>query len=521
MTPEPTSTARYYLAVFRRRWKVIAPAVLIPLIAGIVLYASTAKTYRGTAEVVINRQSLADQLNGTPDPVAGASDFIDIVQTDADAARSIQVARRVISATPGTLLTPQQFLKTSDVTASPNADLLTFTADSRDPETANNLASAYANAYTSYSKEQSAAAFSAAATQLRSRIAAARAARQPGLVTRLQAKAEDLQTLAAVQTGNEFVVRTSTDAQVTSPKKSVDIGLFLVLGLALAAALVAILEGLDTKVRTPEEAELILGVPFLGGLMPPPSGFEHRVLALARPRDPATEGFRALHASLEVQMAGQGAEVFMVTSSVESEGKSLTIANLAVVAARAGRNVVLVDLDLRRPDQNVLFGSADRSPGLTDVLRGDVSLDEALLPVRLSGDAGSEIGTGSLSVLRSGRVPADPGAIVASENLSALIAELRNAADLVLIDAPPVLRTGDALSLSRVCDGVVIVARLSVVTRPMMHDLAKAVFAAPAPITGFVTTGNRAAAHGGYGHGSYDQAAPDEPFVAESAASRV
>jgi uncharacterized protein involved in exopolysaccharide biosynthesis len=259
MTPEPTSTARYYLAVFKRRWKVIAPAVLIPLIAGVVLYASTAKTYRGTAEVVINRQSLADQLNGTPDPVAGASDFIDIVQTDADSARSIQVARRAVAATPGTLLTPQQFLNTSNVTASPNADLLTFTADSRDPATANNLASAYANAYTSYSAQQSAAAFSSAATQLRSRIAAARANHERGLVTTLEAKAEELQTLAAVQTANQFVITPSTTANVTSPRKSVDIGLFLILGLALAGALVALLESLDTKARTPEQAGFTTG----------------------------------------------------------------------------------------------------------------------------------------------------------------------------------------------------------------------------------------------------------------------
>ena len=76
--------------------------MLIPLVAGVALYASTAKTYRGTAEVVINRQSLADQLNGTPDPVAAASDFIDIVQTDADAAQSIEVARRALAAAPGT-----------------------------------------------------------------------------------------------------------------------------------------------------------------------------------------------------------------------------------------------------------------------------------------------------------------------------------------------------------------------------------------------------------------------------------
>jgi uncharacterized protein involved in exopolysaccharide biosynthesis len=186
MTTEPTSTARYYIAICKRRWRVIALAVLVPLAVGVGLYVSAAKTYRGTAEVVINRQSLADQLNGTSDPVAAASDFIDIVQTDADAARSTEVARRVLASTPGTGMTPQQFLNSSDVTASPNADLLTFTADSHDPATATRLANAYAQAYTSYSTEQSAAAFRAAAAQLNRRIVAAQAAHAPGLTAQLQ-----------------------------------------------------------------------------------------------------------------------------------------------------------------------------------------------------------------------------------------------------------------------------------------------------------------------------------------------
>jgi uncharacterized protein involved in exopolysaccharide biosynthesis len=247
MTPEPISAVRYYVAILRRRWIVMALAVLIPLLAGIVLYASTAKTYRGTAEVVINRQSLADELNGTPDPVADASDFIDIVQTDADAARSIQVAARVLATTPVTRLTSQQFLNNSDVTAAPNADLLTFTADNREPATANKLASAYAQAYTTYSEGQSAAAFSRASNQLSTRIAAARAAHNLELATSLKAKSADLQTLAALQTANAFVVTPSTTAKMTSPRKSVDIGLFLILGLVLAVAFAALLEGLDPK----------------------------------------------------------------------------------------------------------------------------------------------------------------------------------------------------------------------------------------------------------------------------------
>jgi uncharacterized protein involved in exopolysaccharide biosynthesis len=249
MAPQPTSAVRYYLAIFRRRWIVMAFAVLIPLLAGIALYVSTAKTYRGSAEVVINRQSLADEVNGTPDPTAGASDFIDIVQTDADAARSIQVAQKALAAIPSTRLTPQQFLNSSDVTASPNADLLTFTADSRNSETATRLASAYAQAYTSYSVAQSAAAFRTASDQLNSRIAAARAAHSSELVKSLKAKAAALESLAALQTANEFVVTPSSIAKVTSPQKSVDIGLFLLLGLVLAVALTALLEGLTADRR--------------------------------------------------------------------------------------------------------------------------------------------------------------------------------------------------------------------------------------------------------------------------------
>ncbi len=521
MSPEPPSTLRYYLAIIKRHSLVIALAVLVPLCVGVALYVSTPKTYRGTAEVVINRQSLADQLNGTPDPVAAASDFIDIVQTDADAAQSIAVARRVVASTRGVGLTPQRFLDDSNVTASPNADVLTFTADSRDPATAIRLANAYAHAYTSYSEAQSAAAIAAAQTGLQHRITAAEAAGDSALAARLRAQAENLQTLAAVQTANAFVVRPSATAQVTSPRKSVDIGLFLILGLALAAALVAILEGLDTKVRTPEEAEAVLGVRFLGAMMPPPKGFERQVLALARPRDPATEGFRTLLAGLDLHNTGRGAKVLMLTSSLESEGKSLTVANLAAVAARAGRSVALVDLDLRRPGQNALFGSTDSGPGLTDVLRGEVSLDEALLPVRLAGDHGSETAGGGLSVLRSGPVPADPGAIAASDGLELLIESLKDGFgfDLVLIDAPPMLRTGDARAISRLCDAIVLVVRIPKVTRPMLRDLAKAASTASASVTGFVVTGGSAAAENRYG--SYEQAVPEVPIAAVRAKTPV
>ena len=97
------------------------------------------------------------------------------------------------------------------------------------------------------------------------------------------------------------------------------------------------------------------------------------------------EGFRILRTSLELQTLGSGQKVVMVTSSVDDEGKSLTLANLAVATARAGRNVVLVDFDLRRPTQDKLFETDGRAPGLTDVLLGSVALDDALIEIPLAG----------------------------------------------------------------------------------------------------------------------------------------
>jgi Mrp family chromosome partitioning ATPase len=162
---------------------------------------------------------------------------------------------------------------------------------------------------------------------------------------------------------------------------------------------------------------------------------------------------------------------------------------------------------------------AETGPGITDVLREAASLDEALLPVVPSAGHAYEPEAGGLSILRSGPVCADPGAKFASEGLAAVIERLREEFDLVLIDAPPVLRTGDARAISRVCDAIVLVVRLPEATRPMLSDLSRAVSAASAPVAGFVVTGKRAAGEGRYG--CYHQAVSEVPIAALRAKSHA
>jgi capsular exopolysaccharide synthesis family protein len=189
------------------------------------------------------------------------------------------------------------------------------------------------------------------------------------------------------------------------------------------------------------------------------------------------------------------ARSIMVTSAVEKEGKSTTIANLAVALVRAGRHVVLVDLDLRRPLLHQFF-ELEARPGVTDVALGEVELEDALSA--MTPDPMSE---GLLEVLTSGSVPPDAGEFVGTPALTAILDELRRRADIVLVDAPPMLQLGDAMTLSASVDGLIVVTRLGVVSRPMLTEVRRVLEACPAEKLGFVVTAANVEKGEGYGYG--------------------
>jgi Mrp family chromosome partitioning ATPase len=220
----------------------------------------------------------------------------------------------------------------------------------------------------------------------------------------------------------------------------------------------------------------------------------------------------------------------MVTSALEREGKSTTIANLAVALARAGQRVVLVDLDLRRPFVDRFFSLGEHA-GLTQVALGHVSLDEALVPVSVAPttsarislgsvvtgtgqvkivgngngylNGGAEGGTGSLRVLGSGPIPPDPGEFVGTPRLTEILEELRDRADVVLVDAPPLFHVGDGLVLSAKVDAALLVTRMEVLRRPMLAELRRLLDNMPATVLGFVVTGAEAEETYGEGYGGY------------------
>jgi succinoglycan biosynthesis transport protein ExoP len=511
MRADHPSTLRFYLTIIRRRWLPMLIAFVIPVAIALVIALHATKQYAGTALVVINRQSLADELTGAANPSASSSDFLNIINTYATAAHSTQVADRAAAAVPSAHLTGAELLSKSTVTARSDADIVTFTVTDPDPALALKLARTFANEFVRYEEGLAVSSIDAALRQVDARLAAAKRGHDRTLASSLSDRDEQLRTLATLQTANNYVISPTTSASVSSPRRTLDVVLGVIAGLVLAVIVAAVLEALDTRIRTSDDLEEILESPMLGRLEPPSRAYRNRVVSLRDPTDGHAEGFRILRTSLELQALGSDEKVVMVTSSVDDEGKSLTLANLAVATARAGRTVVLVDMDLRRPTQDKLFETDGRAPGVTDVLLGSVTLEDALIEIALTGPAASHNGavthagngdsptpSGSLRLLRAGVAAPDPGELVASQPVESVITALRDRADVVYIDCPPILVAGDAMAISRFCDSLVLIARIPRVRRRMLDEVTRTLHTSPTRVAGFVVTGDAQVARPDY-----------------------
>jgi Mrp family chromosome partitioning ATPase len=204
-------------------------------------------------------------------------------------------------------------------------------------------------------------------------------------------------------------------------------------------------------------------------------------------------------------MRANKASVVMVTSATEREGKSMVAANLALGLARAGGRIGLVDLDLRRPVQRRLL-ELPEGPGFSEVALGQVRLERALHRLVLVDSAwsgsrkppgvnGSQGGNGNkddvayLEVLTAGLPPRSVGEMVRDETTRDLIDRLRERVDVLIIDAPPMLRVGDALSLAGMVDALLVVARMKEVRRNALIELRRILEATGTPVLGLVVNG--------------------------------
>jgi capsular exopolysaccharide synthesis family protein len=330
--------------------------------------------------------------------------------------------------------------------------------------------------------------------------------RASALYASLVDKEQQLATMEALQTSNASLVKPAQTAHKTQPRPGRNGALGLALGLLLGVGLAFLREALDTRVRTAESVSRRLGLPILAQIPPPPRSLRSsdRLAMLEGPETIYSEPFRILRTNLELIDPDHPAQTIMVTSAVEGEGKSTTAANLAVAIARSGREVILVDLDFRHPYLTTFF--PDMGPlGLTDIALGRITTGEALAPVPLgpqprSASNGSSAKSSTLRVLGAGTLPPNPGEFIASQAVDRILADLRGRADFVLIDSAPILGIGDALALSSKVDALILVTRLNLLRRQMLHELERTLGRCQARALGLVITGSGAAETYGYGY---------------------
>jgi capsular exopolysaccharide synthesis family protein len=234
---------------------------------------------------------------------------------------------------------------------------------------------------------------------------------------------------------------------------------------------------------------------------------------LTEPQSQAAEAVRLLATNIDFVNLDREARTIMITSAQRAEGKSTTAANLAAAFARTGRQVVLVDLDLRNPRLDVLFGLEGR-PGLTEVVLGRSSLYEALAPIPIV-DQGTQSrdGNGSvagvLEVLTSGRLPPNAAEFMSLRGLTDVIEQTAERADIVVVDSPPLLGLSDTMTLTSRVDAVVVVAKLSEMRQSLLEELSRVLAGAPVVKLGFVLTGTDHDDRYGAGYGyAYPNARP-------------
>jgi capsular exopolysaccharide synthesis family protein len=171
------------------------------------------------------------------------------------------------------------------------------------------------------------------------------------------------------------------------------------------------------------------------------------LITISEPRSPISEAYRTLRTNLDFASLDQALKTLVVTSAGVGEGKSTTLANLAVVSAQAGRTVILVGADLRRPMIHQIFG-ASNEVGLTTMMMEDAALASPPL---------QETAVEGLFVLPSGPLPPNPAELMGSRRMEDVIAALSERGDQVFFDTPPVVAVTDAAVLATKVDGVLLV----------------------------------------------------------------
>jgi capsular exopolysaccharide synthesis family protein len=456
------SDLRHYLGIIRRQALLVIGITVAAALAALLLALSQPSKYRTTATLVYAppTSSVLNNTTTTEDPNRALSTLSVLATTDP----IVRAAATSANVGPDVLRT------TVSVAVDPSADLLDITGTSRSPRVAAAAANALAVAFTqSLTKMEQARVtnYIAGVRQSIDRLAGRSTPDIQSQIVILQnnlsaANAELRTTTGALQVAQPAAVPTTA----FSPRPARDAGIGALVGLLLGILVAVGRDRLDRRLRSLDDVEQIYGAPTLGTVP--------RVRAAARGDRAAgladfggnthlAESFRTIRTNLTLLALGrEDMRVIAVSSAVAGEGKSAATANLAAALAATGSKVLAVSADVRSPALHEYF-SSERGVGVIDVLSEESTLRDAARFAPMNGDTSAR--AGEVTILSNRRRFADPAVLYQSNAMSKLLEQARQSYDFVLLDAPPLLQAGEASVLSQRADAVILVSRLSSLTR--------------------------------------------------------
>jgi len=276
-----------------------------------------------------------------------------------------------------------------------------------------------------------------------------------GLFANLDTRMSEVDLASLVQSNNIwFIDRAVPILDKVRPKLTTNLPMAFLIGLLGGIALAFFMEYVDATIKSREDLEEVVGVPFLGAvpvlttsdLLSLENDRDRSIYVNARPRSTAAEALRSIRTNILFRTPDNGPQKrLLIASAVPREGKSFISSNLATIIAMTGSRVLLIDADLRRPTQHKLFGHTNER-GLSTVLVGDGTLEQCVQRTHVKG----------LDLLASGPRPPNPAELLGGESMEKLI-ETNTSYDFVIIDSSPIGAVADPLILSRFVDGVLMV----------------------------------------------------------------
>ncbi|HEX3426030.1 MAG TPA: polysaccharide biosynthesis tyrosine autokinase [Acidimicrobiales bacterium] len=483
-----------YAHVVRRRFWIILATVILAGAGGYLLAKRGTPVYQASAEVLLQGSTTSD-VSGVTQTSVDINTELRILQ-----GLAIQQAVRKTLPDAAPIASATQSSDTSFIVS----------VDSTNPTLAADSANAYANAYLAQRRSQAVNDLLAAINQIQSKISGlqhqistlsvpsdagsttqastAQSAQFSALETELasdQSQYSNLQLQLSGVSAGGIVLRPAFAPTTPIAPRPLRTGAEAAAGgVVLGVGLAFLFEYLDDTLRTADVLERLgRPVPVLG-VIPAMAGWRGRsrstVVVATDPGSAAAEAFRYLRTGVRFAGLDRSVVAIQVTSPSSRDGKTTTVANLAVALAQAGERVAIVDFDLRRPRVNELFGLGN-DVGFTSVASGLVRLGDALQTVD---------GVPRLSVLATGPLPPNPSELLSSARTAEILDILRAQGWLLVVDSPPLLPVTDASIVSRLVDATLLVASIGVTKKNEVRRALEVLRRVKAPLIGTVV--NRA-----------------------------